>query len=520
MQMIPDYVEWFPSGAERMVHELLSGCPRLEGYALHSLNVARHRTKIWGEIDFILVRPFGIIALEIKGSQLLREGGRWYQRDIRNGDERAIESPIDQVRNSVFPVVEDLRSRGVQFGAFGWGYVTPECMRLPPSPESPAEMQAAHDDCQNEERFSSWIKGLETYWVQQLNRHHSKLSSGEMGAIARALRPDCDLAVPLGKRIESVGERMKRFTEEQFTRLDEISENDRILCRGGAGTGKTFLAMEVMRREIARGKRCLYVARSQRLIEFLRSGRAGMDLMSFSELRTASVSEPWDVLVVDEGQDLLGLEFLEILDAALDGGLDHGRWRWFMDDYHQAGFHGDVDPDAIQLLDSRGATLQRLKVNCRNTRQVVRFAQLATGADIGEARLRGDGPRAEYRVVEEGREKKALLLRIREWLKEDVPPQSIVVLTCAEEVDGELVASLPKHVQMFPVREFKGLESDCVALIGIGPSVNIEDLGAHLYTGLTRARVSAWLAIPESRQEEWEGITKRNLEKIMEAHGE
>jgi len=94
MQMIPDYVEWFPSGAERMVHELLSGCPRLEGYALHSLNVARHRTKIWGEIDFILVRPFGIIALEIKGSQLLREGGRWYQRDIRNGDERAIERKL------------------------------------------------------------------------------------------------------------------------------------------------------------------------------------------------------------------------------------------------------------------------------------------------------------------------------------------------------------------------------------------------------------------------------------------
>ena len=40
---------------------------------------------------------------------------------------------------------------------------------------------------------------------------------------------------------------------------------------------------------------------------------------------------PADVLVVDEGQDLLNFEFFDALNRSVKGGLEKGRWRWFMD---------------------------------------------------------------------------------------------------------------------------------------------------------------------------------------------
>ncbi len=333
MKMIPDYVERFPSGTERTVHQLLSDC-NVAGYALHSLNVARHDTKIWGEIDFILITRSGLIALEVKGDELRREGGHWYQRKQSTGQERSIENPFDQVSTAMFRVINELRDRNVKMATFGWGVVTRECEALPASPEYSPETHADFNECRDAKRFTDWLRKLEGYWQKRrVGRKAPKLNGREVDALAKALRPDCDLAVPLGKRLGVVGEKMKRFTEEQFARLDDINENDRILCRGGAGTGKTFLAMEALRRETALGRDCVYVARSQPLVDYLRQDHAGMKLLSFDELSCQTDTEPCDVLVVDEGQDLLSVPFLVVLEGALKGGLDKGRWRWFMDDH-------------------------------------------------------------------------------------------------------------------------------------------------------------------------------------------
>jgi hypothetical protein len=519
--MIPDYVELFPGETEKTVHELLSGC-NFKGFALHSLNVARHKKKIWGEIDFILITPFGLMALEVKGGELYRENGRWFRRSSVTGHETPLkESPFSQASSAMFQVIEELKQRGLKVSSFGWGLVTPQCSKLPQSPEYSPESHADFEDCHNAQQFAKWLRGLEDYWKQRPGgREHTKLNDMEMLKLAKALRPDCDLAVPLGKRLEIIGEEMKRFTNEQFNRLDDIKENDRILCRGGAGTGKTFLAMEVMRRETALGKRCLYVARSQPLVDYLKQDRGGMDLLSFDELKSQTIPKQWDLLVVDEGQDLLGLQFLEVFEEAVKGGLDNGRWRWFMDDFHQAGFYDDVDPEAVGILNTKGVTLQRLNVNCRNTRQIVSFAQFATGADIGEAKLHGDGLKAEFLIVKEGREAKALLHRISQWIRDDVPAQEIVVLTCASEIDKELQVRLPKNVRMCTVLSFKGLEANCVAVIGMESKFDLETLGSYLYTGLTRARASIWLAVPAAMEVPWKEMTMLNLKNMMENRNE
>ena len=48
------------------------------------------------------------------------------------------------------------------------------------------------------------------------------------------------------------GQRVQ-LDREQLKRLDEIEENNRMLIRGSAGTGKTLLAVEAALRQAERG---------------------------------------------------------------------------------------------------------------------------------------------------------------------------------------------------------------------------------------------------------------------------
>ena len=45
--------------------------------ALHSLNLAEHRWKRTGEIDFLLISEHGIFVLEVKGGDVTCERGTW-----------------------------------------------------------------------------------------------------------------------------------------------------------------------------------------------------------------------------------------------------------------------------------------------------------------------------------------------------------------------------------------------------------------------------------------------------------
>ncbi len=61
------------------------------------------------------------------------------------------------------------------------------------------------------------------------------------------LRPEFDVAVPLHVQLDELGERVAAMTEDQMRMLDVVDANPRVICSGGAGTGKTFLALELAR---------------------------------------------------------------------------------------------------------------------------------------------------------------------------------------------------------------------------------------------------------------------------------
>jgi hypothetical protein len=164
-----------------------------------------------------------------------------------------------------FHALEELLSGEIRDVNSGWGVVFPDSGRVPETPENPEVMQGNFLTCRLQRNFDRWLESLAGYWFSKKGKR-SSLSLREVDMLVKRLRPNFEAPMPLGEHARRLNERILYFSQEQFDRLDEINENDRIICRGGAGTGKTFLALETARREVARGFEVLFVARSPQLV--------------------------------------------------------------------------------------------------------------------------------------------------------------------------------------------------------------------------------------------------------------
>jgi hypothetical protein len=67
------------SSGEKQVFQLLQQDPGTQDWGvLHSLGLARHVTRLYGEIDFVVLVPgHGVFCLEVKSGSVSRRGGVW-----------------------------------------------------------------------------------------------------------------------------------------------------------------------------------------------------------------------------------------------------------------------------------------------------------------------------------------------------------------------------------------------------------------------------------------------------------
>ena len=73
--------------------------------------------------------------------------------------------------------------------------------------------------------------------------------------IAALLRGDFDKAVAISVQIKYAEEELIKLTNEQYRCVDQLDDNKRCLIEGGAGTGKTLLAIEEAKKAVASGLR-------------------------------------------------------------------------------------------------------------------------------------------------------------------------------------------------------------------------------------------------------------------------
>lgn len=570
------------SSAERRLFNVIRDAPGTDDWVcLHSLGLARHATKRRGEIDFVLLTRQGIFVLEVKGGRVAREGGVWRFTD-RYGDvsERS-EGPFDQASSAMFALEQDVRN---EFASdrrrsrllFGCGVMFPDItFDVRGTDVDPRQVYDARD-CR--QPISTYINRLATYWRERDARYRYTPTQNDIEAIAEFLRGDFDLIPPLGVIADEAESQLLTLEKDQYAVLDCLEQfvKQRMLVQGGAGTGKTLLAVEAAKREARRGEgdvlllcynrllaafleakinaghaqgsrivvRSIFsllneLIQSSSLANEFQSKRAAVDHDTiyrrlFPEYGPLALIDGnvtrFKTIIVDEAQDMMTQELLDVLDGFVDGGLETGRWWIFCDVNNQAAVFGTFDERALVRLMTFG-NVTVLSTNRRNTKPVAEETAMLTRPKVRAAAV-VDGIPVKYSWYDKSGSQPAALTRVLlRMLKDGVRPERITVLSprgasacCAASVaDPPLVQATRKNVweiatgkfgaiSYCSVSSFKGLENEFIVL------TDIEDLDTEwwrsvIYVGMSRARVGLHLLLAESLQSTYEACLRKWLEQ-------
>lgn len=574
-RMIPKWVHDGAPASERRVFEKLELDPAAGNWTvLHSLGLSRRRSGPYGEIDFVVIVPDeGVVCLEVKGGRVSCENGVWRTRN-RRGEAAALRSPFMQARNNMFALRDAVRKEFGESAAesrcpVGYAVVFPDvpCPPLPPEAD-----RAEVVDCDDlSKSIADSVARCVRYTRGKTGRRGpAGPASGHVKNLLRFLRPDFDLVIAKRIAIGRIVDRQVRLTEEQLDRLDELEDNDRCLLTGAAGTGKTLLAAEYARRMAGRGARVLLVCFNALLGGWIRkqlgdtagvtagnwhdvarrfargssrkdefeekdkaireSGEHDLNKVGFdetyAEYGTFGLEErgaPFDVLVVDEAQDVLwSRHVLRFLDAALRGGLAGGRWAVF-GDFNRQAVRPNVPPfDPAEVLPDRGFVRARLLLNCRNSRSIAEATAVVTGVEsrIGKPDSTVPELGVEHHFCGGNLDLAALLTRTVERLtREGTPVEDVVVLSpCrlddrqksglagVERIAGHPLRPAEQGADVEPgslrystIGRFKGLESNVVILVNVD-AMEGERNESLLYVGMTRARALLVFLVADTKQ--------------------
>jgi nuclease-like protein/UvrD-like helicase family protein/AAA domain-containing protein len=536
-----------PPGEKAVYAALQGGDGTADWLVLHSLGIADHVRQVEGEADFVVIIPdIGLLVIEVKSHQSIdrRSDGTWKL----GNDAPTARGPFQQASEVMHSLRDYLEKKHVDLRSIPtlsavWFTGVRARTMLPSNPEW-------HDwqvlDSEDVKSAPSAILRTLAAGTTHLDDKIKYFAYGGVGPdtetaerIVSLLRPKFELATVAGDRRRIRESQLITFIEEQFLALDAASDNRAVLFTGPAGSGKTFLAMESARREIAAGKQGRLLCFNRFLGKRLASDMAGLDgltvgtfhqellqLAGLDRIPEHASAEFWnqdlperamealidggsalvsDFLIVDEVQDIATEPYLDVLDLMVTSGLKEGRLLFFGDFERQAIFDNTPGRD---LLLSRAPYLSahKLMQNCRNLPRIGYQVNLLSHLKPGyqQFRRQDDGVDPHFRQYQPGQDQSALLVAAIRGLKDEgYELKEIVVLsplhdgsTAATTSDPWLrhilkpadgLASRPGKVQYSTIHAFKGLDAPAVVVTDLDQAVTTNNFDSLLYVGLTRA---------------------------------
>lgn len=498
-----------------------------------------------GEADFTILSPtLGVFAVEVKGGGVTHDPatGDWWSVD-RNGQRHRIKDPFLQATRERHALLDQItgdpgwwRWPGKRL-TLGHAVVFPDIASAVSlrGPDRPREIIGVAQDLAAP---MAWLERVARFWRQP---EDDPLRAQGVRIIEQILCRGVSVAPALRALVDSAEQQRIRLTANQARILRVIGGRRRAVISGGAGTGKTLIAVEKARQLAAEGKRALLLCFNRPLADALAASLAstanivvltfhqlcdrrirqaqaasGRDLLAEAResypgtsdrdlfdvqmpfalaLSNEVLEDRYDAIVVDEAQDFSDEYWFAVEDLLAD--QDQGSLFIFIDE-NQALYERDASlpvADAPFYLTS----------NCRNTAPIHGLGyQFYAGEPVDAPDLAG--PRVLHEAVEgDLAQAAAIAARVGRWLSNEALPAGEIAVLLAKPHKAELFPLLTVHrlpggvdwaegrhgqsnsVLVETVHRFKGLEATAVVL-WLGDEVLDRGQLETLYVGITRAK--------------------------------
>ncbi len=503
------------SQGERRARALLEKIGASEGaFAIHSLNLPDHEYKRLSEADFVVVDSRGVLVLEVKGGTVKCENGEWQFENGRGQARPKSEGPHQQAESAIQAVRKMLQKSGARYqpSVFGWAVVLPFTPWKDEHPEIPSELMIDEADCADAISFTAAIDQAFAYWKERSIESGRTIYPIDVDDYRSTLLPSFQYAPAPARCAEAILADVVRLSKHQCQIVEGFDGNQRLLIEAGAGTGKTVLANAAATKFAGEGFRTGFIIGAPLLAAQLASELPDVHVLS-SEGLSDIPDDAFDVLVVDEGQELVNPPGLQAIDRILKGGIESGRWKWFMDADNQS-MKNEVDPDCRARLKSH-AFYWSPPHNVRSTREIVGLVKEALGADIGISEIDGRGVRPLVQVLEsDDQALKWAVDFVARKIHDGVSPKDVVVLSAPSSFErvraamewlpaSELVVvSGPEQLDAMKSRAvisdpetFRGLERAWTVVVCNEEFTRLRNGESYLYVAMTRSNAGLAIAL-------------------------
>lgn len=507
-----------------------------------------------GEADFTILDPqAGVLAVEVKGGGVAFDAstGRWFSVD-REGRRNEIKDPFKQASGERHALLDQLTGHATwrqwpgRRLTLGHAVMLPDISDSTPirGPDRPKEIIGVNADVR---AVAQWFERVMRFWKRP---EDDALGVQGVRLVEDILCRSIEVRPALRSTLDDAEQQRLRLTANQAKVLRTIGGRRRAVISGGAGTGKTVLAVEKARQLAQVPMKVLLLCYNRPLADAISLGlqdEPGIQALSFHQLcdrrirqvlqRTGKdlleeakaaypgssdkhlfevqmpyalalsnevLDERYDAIVVDEAQDFSDEYWFAVEELLVDQQAGH---LFIFIDENQALYprHGNLPvADEPYYLTS----------NCRNTAPI---------HDAGYAFYAGEpidapdlpGPAVERIAVDgDDTQADAVVARVHRWVVDEaIRPEDIAVLIAKrpkalayELLQGKGRAAgiawaiemhgRARHVLVDTVARFKGLEAQAVVL-WIGDEVVSDEQWETVYVGTTRAK--SLLAIVGSR---------------------
>lgn len=503
-------------------------------YSIRWFETDEHNKRVDSECDFLVFDPsFGFLTIEVKGGLGLEiENERWFineYTDHYSKTRRELKcSPYEQAEKSMRHFYNYFVDEFHQTfnGVYGFAVAFPRyTIDFSLATDAPKELTIDIEDMGS---LGKRINEIFHYW-----RNHRNISvpfsADQKKKFISTINKRISLSAAAGALIQIKEKQFSKIDFVQDSILDILYHYHQVRILGGAGTGKTFIAMKKMLRDKAEGKKVLFLCCSKELSRFV-SERIGdnkvvfrtydelmIDTIGKSTYEEAEVNENGNRACFDLVVEKRGYEKYDsiIVDEAQDFDIDMGLTvRLFLANDQTSDLYVfyDINQNIFEHKFENSFAIEYppflLRYNIRNTGCIYQCAVETTGlgADTVANQLLGVEPdvRKYTSAIQGLKGLNNIVSQLTQ--KEYVSNKSIVILSDDDYSDSLLSTEdrvgsydisfedLDKigdaEICFKTVEEFKGLEADIVIYLKKDEPDAIKDEMARRrdYVALTRAR--------------------------------